>query len=82
MAKCIPHITDTQIEKLASRKGVKKIAVENFLGTLGSMSEWEARANMNMDAGMYKWNAATRRALDSGIKTAYKKCKSTRPIWW
>jgi hypothetical protein len=27
-------LTDAQIEKLASKAGVKRIAVENFLGTL------------------------------------------------
>jgi len=82
MAKCRPSITDGQIEKLTSRKGVRKIAVENFLSTLGDMTEWEARANMQMDAGMYRWNAPTVRALESGIKTAYKKCKSNPPMWW
>lgn len=64
-----------EIEKLASMKGVKKIAVENFLMTVGNNpNEYAAIQNMYMDAGLYKWNAATQKAIEEGIKK-YFRCK-------
>ena len=65
-------LTNEQIEKLASKSGVKRVAVENFLGTLderagrnGSM--W----NLRNDSLSYKWNAATVEAILDGIKLAF-----------
>lgn len=66
------RLTSTEIEKLASRKDVRRIAVENFLGTMGGLTEWEARANLGLDARLYKWNTATRRAIEMGIRLAVK----------
>lgn len=64
-----------EIEKLASRKGVKKIAVENFLMTVdNNPSEYAAIQNMYMDAGLYRWNAATQKAIKEGIKKHFR-CK-------
>lgn len=60
-------ITSEQIEKLASRKGAKRIAVENFLGTLGTMSRADALGNLDADARAYRWNAATVNAIRAGI---------------
>lgn len=42
-------LTYDEIEKLAARKGVRRIAVENFRGTMGD-SQWFARANLYDDA--------------------------------
>lgn len=62
-----------QIEKLASRKGVKKIAVENFLGSLyGNQTASDAYANLSMDARSYKWNAATVKAISDGIRIHFE----------
>ena len=61
-------LSDDQIEKLASRKNVKRIAVENFLFSIGDMSYGESIQNLNMDARLYKWNAPTRSAISAGIK--------------
>ena len=58
------------ISKLASRAGVKRIAVENFLGSLGDLTKSEAFGNLNLDARSYKWNAATVKAISDGIKAA------------
>jgi len=65
-------LTDAQIEALAIRAGVKRIAVENFLGTLdahaGSLGN---KANLYNDTLSYKWNAATVAAIKDGIKLAF-----------
>ena len=62
-----------EIEKFASAKGVKRIAVENFLISLdkgsGAMGN---TVNLHMDAQMYKWNSATVRAIEAGIRAAAK----------
>lgn len=59
------------IAKLAARKGVRKIAVENFLFSMtGDASE--CFNNLEMDARMYKWNAATYKAISDGIAKAFK----------
>jgi hypothetical protein len=60
-------ITKEQIEKLASGKGVKRIAVENFLGSLGCSDKMGASMNLHADAACYKWNAATVAAIRKGI---------------
>jgi hypothetical protein len=68
------ELTHDEIEKYASRKGVKKIAVRNFLGTLGGAGSAAGElANMRSDAASYKWNAATVAAITAGIKKAYQK---------
>jgi hypothetical protein len=65
------HLTNEEIEILASKPGVKRIAVENFLGSLQSNSYAADVANMQMDAGMYRWNAQTVSAITKGINVAY-----------
>jgi exonuclease III len=64
-------ITSEQIEQLATRKGVRKIAVENFLGTLGNEGLHDAMRNMVQDARAYQWNAATQSAIARGIRLHY-----------
>jgi hypothetical protein len=66
-------ITQERIEQLASRKGVRRIAVENFLASLGSSpSKQAALMNLGEDARMYKWNAATVSAIRTGIGEAFR----------
>ncbi len=68
----IRELSDTEIESLARRKGVKAIAVENFLGSLGNAGGIQAElANLRDDALSYKWNTATVKAIETGIKKAY-----------
>ena len=67
------RLTDTEIVKLASRKGVRRMAVENFLGTADGGSLSNDSANLNMDAGMYGWNTATVTAIQIGLKKMYKE---------
>lgn len=62
-----------QIDGLASRKGVKRIAVENFLMSADpGMSRHIHCVNLNLDAKLYKWNDATFRAITDGIFLMYQ----------
>ncbi len=67
------RLTSQQIEEFASRKGAKRIAVENFLCSLFDSDEREALMNLHADARSYGWNAATIRAIHDGIKLASKQ---------
>lgn len=62
-------LKESEIEKLASRKNVKKMAVENFLMSMGDNSG-AAYENLRADARSYKWNTATQNAISAGIKLA------------
>lgn len=68
------RLTYHEIEELASRPGVKRIAVENFLSTLPLELPRAAQyGNLEMDARSYRWNQATQEAIAAGIERAYKK---------
>ena len=64
------RLTNEEIEKLASKKNVKRIAVENFLSSMGGLTVSDAYGNLGMDARLYKWNAPTRNAISKGIEKA------------
>ena len=68
-------LTTEKIQELASRKGVRRIAVENFLSTLGTLSRFEATQNLYMDAAAYNWNAATITAIREGIELGCRNRK-------
>lgn len=63
-------LTESEIERLAQRKGVRRLAVENFLGTLGSMNRSEAMGNLAIDQSSYGWNIKTYTAIKDGINLA------------
>ena len=68
-------LTSKTIAKLAARKGVRKNAVENFLGTLGfegSAGRSGALHNLYSDAKSYRWNCATISAIERGINLYFK----------
>lgn len=77
-------ITNDQINVLANKNGVRRIAVENFLGTLGpdisSVARLWALTNLSHDAKSYHWNAATIAAIHAGIdihfRSVEKNCDS------
>ena len=58
-----------EIASLAARKGVRRIAVENFLSSMGDVAEY-ASANLQLDSRLYKWNVATQKAIRDGIRLA------------
>jgi hypothetical protein len=69
-------LTSEEIAPLAARKGVRKIAVENFLCTVHANPDaYCATQNLYMDANMYKWNTATQSAIKAGITLASKPAK-------
>lgn len=68
------RLTTEEIEKFASRKGVRKIAVENFLGTLtANPNRYCAVQNVYLDQSLYRWNSATVKAILDGIDLACKE---------
>ena len=65
------ELTDREIEKLASRPKVKRIACENFLMTNHyNQTSFNALGNLDLDAGLYKWNKETINAIRDGIMLA------------
>jgi len=62
-------LTREEIESLACRANVKRVAVENFLMTMGDDSN-SAIENANLDKSLYKWNAPTFNAIMKGIQMA------------
>lgn len=68
----IKNLTFAEIEQFSTRKGVKAIAVENFLSSCeGELSH--ALGNLRQDARVYRWNAATVKAIEAGLKLAQVK---------
>lgn len=68
------QLTIPEIKNFANRKGVKQIAVENFLMTMGD-NDLIALANMGFDVYIYGWNNETREAIKAGITLAKKPLK-------
>lgn len=64
------ELTGAEIEALAARPKVRRIAVENFLGTLHGLTAMEATLNLAQDTAAYKWNAPTVAAIRAGIRLA------------
>jgi hypothetical protein len=62
-------LSNFEIEQFASRKGVRRIAVENFLSSMGDNAMY-AGMNLSQDSRLYKWNTATIRAIREGINLA------------
>lgn len=65
-------LSTVEIDGFASRRGVRKDDVEDFLDAVGDAgSEEGALLNLYYDARLYKWNISTVRAIEAGIKSAY-----------
>ena len=68
-----------EIEKLAERGGVRKIAVENFLMTVANNNnDHLARQNLLLDAGLYNWDKNTIEAIIDGIDMACERTVDTK----
>jgi hypothetical protein len=61
------RLSPERIAQLASSPKVRRIAVENFLMTMGAVSFQEAKANLEMDAAAYRWSEETYGAIWTGI---------------
>lgn len=62
-------LTLDEIKEFAGRNGVKKIAVENFLMSMGTDANI-AEKNLDYYAGLYKWSVTTQSAIIDGINLA------------
>ncbi len=65
-------LSNVEIEKLASRKGAKRIAIENFLSSLEGLNEFEAFGNLYSDAKSYHWNRKTVDQISAGIRKVFQ----------
>lgn len=65
-------LTPERIAELVAPKGVRSIAVCNFLCSLEGSDEMSAM-NLHSDAASYKWNAATIKAIHTGIKEYFAR---------
>jgi hypothetical protein len=61
-------ISLARVHELASQEGVRQDVIENFLGTLGDMTEDDAMGNLVYDAKSYRWNTLTVRVIQQGIR--------------
>jgi hypothetical protein len=67
------ELSNDEIEMFASRVGVRRIAVENFLSTLGQAGGMSNELrNLGDDAKSFKWNKETVKAIKDGIILAYR----------
>jgi len=67
-------LTLQEIKIFATRRNVRRVAVENFLMTLqNNGTPREAYQNLFRDAKMYRWNQNTIRAIKDGIDLAVEK---------
>jgi hypothetical protein len=64
------ELTGDEIDKFASRPGVNRIAVENFLMSMTDLSRGNAELNCGLDTELYKWSWQTRKAILDGIEEA------------
>lgn len=70
-------LTTEQLEVLAARKGVNRIAVENFLASINLEehlpygARGNADANLSSDARAYGWNSATVKAIRDGLRQIF-----------
>jgi len=66
------RLESDEIKELASRRGVKKIAVENFLiSMIANPNRYCATQNAYHDQKLYGWNTATINAILDGIDLSY-----------
>jgi len=66
-------INRTELAKKYLKKypQAKKIAVQNFVGTLVGKNIEDELANVGLDARLYKWNEDTVRAIQDAIIDYY-----------
>ena len=63
------ELTVEEIQKLAAEPDVRRIAVENFLMSMGDNAS-VARLNLRLDSNLYHWNHQTFNAILDGIRLA------------
>ena len=74
----LKRLSRDEVEKLAGRTGVRKIAVENFLMTVhNNENAYQARQNLVLDTRLYNWNVKTVKTICDGIDLAYNTTSET-----
>lgn len=71
-------LTSKEIEKFASRSGVKKIDVEMFLSTLPKAPISICMKICDINAKNRGWNLQTQKAIRDGIRAAFASKTSIR----
>lgn len=72
----LEKLSHAQIEVLAGKPKVKRIAVENFLMSIEKDTPIkEAEGNLRIDAKVYRWNDETVKAIQQGIQQAKQNKK-------
>mgnify|MGYP001612550555 CR=1 FL=1 len=66
------HLTSAEVAKFGQHLDVRRIAVENFLMSMG-LDEKSARLNLVLDSNLYRWKGATIKAIRDGINLATKR---------
>jgi hypothetical protein len=67
------RLSAEEIEKFASRPGARRIAVENFLGSVPLEIGFDQNfLNLMKDAELYNWNASTVHAIRNGLKLMFR----------
>lgn len=69
-------LSQERIRILSSKKGVRAIAVQNFLSTVSANPDIMcALLNLQADADSYKWNGETVNAIRQGIVEYFREEK-------
>ena len=63
--------TYNEVQKYLTAPKVRKVAVENFLTSIGGLTRQEALLNLEMDARLYNWNTPTKTAIIRGINDRF-----------
>jgi hypothetical protein len=67
-------LTNEEIVQFSSRRGVHRHEVEMFLDTVGQEKTIDNEfLTLYYEARRHKWNISTVKAIEAGIKFAYKK---------
>ena len=69
------RLSTEDIETYASRKGVRRTAVENFRMSIDTDRDTRTGCLVNcyLDAKLYQWNSQTVRAIEDGIYELYER---------
>lgn len=72
--KVLRPLFPSEIEEFTSRRGVDKIVVKDFLGSIEFSETVDvAIVNLSIYSKRYNWNKATRKAIEEVIKRAVKR---------
>ena len=70
-----------EIEKLAGKAGVCRVAVENFLVSItNNENNYQARQNLALDTRLYNWNVKTVKAIVDGIDMVCKRASGVNDV--